>query len=168
MAIPVTVFVSVILVVVFLMYLSGKIRSLPCGSGVNKAFMRHFVHIDPMHLLINLYAFYVLSRVEVQMGSGPFLGLLVFLLIVNMAIEVVLHILNPEFPCSIGFSGILFGIAAWELFVANEVNTGLLLLLAAMVINPSLQNPRASLLGHSIGAIAGVIGALLWNKLRHK
>ena len=34
-----------------------------------------------------------------------------------------------------------------------------------MVALPSIQNPKASLSGHAIGAVSGIIGGLLWTKL---
>ena len=76
--------------------------------------------------------------------------------------------LLKSLPCSIGFSGVLFGVAAWELVTNKGFDWLVALSLVAMVAVPTIQNPKASLMGHIVGAIAGIIGGLIWGKIAVK
>lgn len=163
--IPVTLFLAVSIVVVFSLYLTTAIKTIPCGKDVMSKFYSNFVHIEPYHLMANLFALYALSRVERELGAKRFIGLIVFLLIFTTLTEVVIHKAYNQLPCSIGFSGILFGIMAWELVTKRKLDMVLVLSIIALVAAPTIQNPKASLMGHSVGAVAGVVGGLLWNKL---
>lgn len=163
--VPVSIFLSVSIIVVFSLYLTNAIKTIPCGNNVLSGFFSNFIHIEPYHLMANLFALYALSRVERNIGAKKFITLIVFLLIFNTIIEVALHKLFPKIPCSIGFSGVLFGIMTWELVTNQELDFILLVSIGAMVLSPSIMNPKASLLGHAAGAATGVIGALIWKKI---
>lgn len=163
--IPVSLFLAVSIIVVFALYLTTAIKTLPCGKDIMSSFLSNFVHIDSYHLMANLFALYALSRVEQDIGAKPFIALIVFLLLFTSIAEVVAHKIFPSLPCSIGFSGVLFGIMAWELVTVKELDFILVLSIVSMVIMPSIQNPKASFMGHAVGAVAGVIGGLIWKKL---
>jgi membrane associated rhomboid family serine protease len=163
--IPVSLFLAVSIIMVFALYLTTAIKTLPCGKDIMTSFLSNFVHIDSYHLMANLFALYALSRVERSIGAKPFIALIVFLLLFTSIAEVFAHKMFPALPCSIGFSGVLFGLMAWELVTNKELDFVLLLSITTMVIMPSIQNPKASLLGHTVGAIAGVVGGLIWKKL---
>lgn len=163
--IPVSIFLAVTIVVVFSLYLTTAIKTIPCGKDVMSSFMSNFVHIDPYHLMANLFAMYALSRVERDIGGKRFTALIIFLLIFNTIAEVTAHKLFPEMPCSIGFSGVLFGIMTWELASKKDLDFVLTTSIVSMVVLPSVQNPKASLMGHAVGAIAGVVGGLLWKRI---
>jgi membrane associated rhomboid family serine protease len=163
--IPVSVFFAVSIIIVFSLYLTTAIKTIPCGNDVMSSFLSNFVHVDSYHLMANLFALYSLSRVEQNVGTKRFLGLIVFLLIFNTLAETIVHKAYPNMPCSIGFSGILFGIMTWEIVTKKQLDLMLVFSIVAMVVIPSIQNPKASLLGHSVGAIAGVVGGLVWKKL---
>ena len=72
--------------------------------------MSNFVHVDAAHLISNLYALYAISRVEEKMGFKPFIWLIVFLLSFNTLVHYMLRSVFKDMKCSIGFSGILFGL----------------------------------------------------------
>lgn len=163
--IPVTLFLAVSIVVVFSLYLTTWIKTIPCGKDVMSIFTSNFIHLDPYHLMSNLFALYALSRVEQQLGAKKFIGLIIFLLIFTTFVEVLVHKIYIQIPCSIGFSGILFGIMTWELVTNKELDLILVLSIIAIVAVPSIQSEKVSLLGHSIGAIGGVVGGLIWNRL---
>jgi membrane associated rhomboid family serine protease len=153
---PVFAFVTTVLIVISLLYFFGLLKTLPCGDGVLRGLNRTFVHVDLAHILSNLFVFYVLSRIEMNFGSKFFVMLIVQLLILTTALEwIVKQFWN--IPCSIGFSGVLFGLAVWELVYDRNLNMALLLGIGAMIITPSLHNPKASLIGHGLGALAGLI-----------
>lgn len=163
--VPVSVFLAVSIVVVFSLYATTAIKTIPCGKDVMSLFYSNFVHVDIYHLLSNLFALYALSRVEVATGGKKFTALIVFLLFFNTLAEAAIYRIFKGLPCSIGFSGVLFGVAAWELVTNKGFDWMVVLSLILMVVGPSIQNPRASLAGHVVGAVAGVVGALLWSKL---
>lgn len=163
--VPVSAFLGVIIIVVFSLYLTTAIKTIPCGKDVLSSFYSNFVHIEPYHLIANLYALYALSRVEQRIGSKQFVAIVIFSLFFNTLVETGIHKLNENIPCSIGFSGVLFGIMTWELVTSKKIDLYLLTAIAGMVILPSIYNPKASLIGHAIGAISGVASGLIWNKL---
>lgn len=162
--IPVSLFLSVSIIIIFSLYLTTAIKTIPCGNDVMSSFFSNFVHVDSYHLMSNLIALYALSRVERDIGVKKFIGLILFLLIFNTIAETIIHKAYPQMKCSIGFSGVLFGIMTWEIITKKDLDFILILSIVIMVI-PSVQNPKVSFTGHAVGAIAGVIGGLAWKKL---
>lgn len=163
--IPVSLFLAVSIVVVFSLYLTTAIKTIPCGKDVMSSFMNNFVHLDYYHLTANLFALYALSRVERDIGGKRFMGLIIFLLFFNSIAEVTTHKLFPGIPCSIGFSGVLFGVMTWEIVSKKDIDILILLSITTIVILPSIQNSKSSLMGHAVGAVAGIVGGLLWKKI---
>ena len=163
--IPVSVFLAVSIIVIFSLYATTALKEIPCGKDVMSLFYSNFVHIDVYHLLSNLFALYALSRVEVATGGKKFTALIVFLLLFNTLAEAAMYRIFNGLPCSIGFSGVLFGVAAWELVTNKGFDWMVALSLVVMIAGPSIQNPKASLMGHTVGAVAGVVGGLLWSKM---
>ena len=166
--VPVSVFLAVSIIVVFSLYATTALKEIPCGKDVMSLFYSNFVHIDVYHLLSNLFALYALSRVEVATGGKKFTALIVFLLLFNTLAEAAMYRIFKGLPCSIGFSGVLFGVAAWELVTNKGFDWMVALSLVVMIAGPSIQNPKASLMGHTVGAVAGVVGGLLWSKMAPK
>ena len=58
---------------------------------------------------------------------------------------------SKKMPCSVGFSGIVIGLAAFELIKDCEsgVDLGALLAILLVVLHPSLRSPRAT--GAAVG-----------------
>lgn len=163
--IPVSVSIAILIVIIFSLYLTKAIQTLPCGKNLISIFYSNFVHTRISHLAVNIFAIYALSVIEKDIGPRRFLGLIIFLLVFNTITEFILRKIFHSIPCSIGFSGILFGISAWELVTTKEFDLLLILSIMAMVLVPSIEDSRASLMGHAVGALSGVIGGLIWNKL---
>ena len=157
---PVTCLVSTGMIVVFLLYRTNTIDTLPCHNGLNTALARHFTHIAPEHLLSNLIVFGSLSRIEEIIGSIAYIKLLVQLALWSAGLEASIKY-QFKIPCAIGFSSILFGLLVWALFriVRYRMSVALMLLVLALVVMPSLSNPQASMLGHALGALSGLIVA---------
>lgn len=65
-------------------------------------------------------------------------------------------------PCSIGFSGILFGLFTWELVSKKKFDVEILIAMIIMVVGPSLRSKKVSLSGHAIGAVSGIIAGISW------
>ena len=49
--------------------------------------------------------------------------------------------------------------------MGKEVDLMVALSLVVMISGPSIRNPKVSLMGHIVGAVAGIVGALLWSKI---
>ena len=79
--VPISVFIAVSIVVIFSLYTTTAIKTIPCGKNIMSIFYSNFVHIDLYHLLSNLFALYALSRVEIAVGGKQFVALIVFLLL---------------------------------------------------------------------------------------
>ena len=163
--VPVSVLIAVSIIVIFSLYATTALKEIPCGKDVMSIFYGNFVHIDIYHLISNIFALYALSRVEVSVGGKQFVALIVFLLMFNTIAEVLMYRIFKGLQCSIGFSGVLFGVATWEMVTNQDFDWVLITSLITMVAGPTIQNPKASLMGHAVGAVAGVIGGLLWSRL---
>lgn len=163
--IPISLFLSLSIIIVFILINIKVINRIPCGDSIYEIFTTNFIHIEPSHLIFNLYALYALSRVEEEMGVQSFIWLVVFLLLFNTLIEFLMRNFWKNMKCSIGFSGILFGIATWEIVSKKHINLETVLVIIIMVLGPSIQNKKVSLEGHAIGALSGIIGAVLWKKI---
>ena len=163
--VPVSVMITISIVIIFSLYVTTAIKKIPCGKDVMSIFYGNFVHIDIYHLISNIYALYALSRVELSIGSKQFTGLIAFLLVFNTIAESLMHKIFKSLKCSIGFSGILFGVTAWEMVTSRDLDWVLISSLLAMVVGPTIQNPKASLMGHAVGAVVGVIGGIIWSKI---
>ncbi len=151
---------SLSMVAVFIAYNAGKFKSLPCGPGLLPALERNFIHLDITHLLANLGSFWILSRIEVKEGSAQFTGIVLALLALITTGELVFKIGQGK-KCAIGFSGVLFGLIAWELVSKSvKLNGQVILAIILAVVGTSVGNPKVSLEGHALGAAAGVVAGL--------
>jgi membrane associated rhomboid family serine protease len=156
--------VSIVLVAIWIAYATKKLTKIPCQNTLLAGVQRNFIHIELPHLAANLFTFWVLSRIEDRMGSAVYAGLIAALLVIFTLSEYAIGRAaigkNPK--CSIGFSGILFGLVAWELLTARtKLDWQLVLALAAMIITPSLASRKVSFTGHLLGAVCGlVLGAV--------
>ncbi len=157
---------QIIFVILILVFVRHGIlnHGFSCEHDVLNIAYRQFVHVEIIHLLVNLYALYVLSRVERNIGFKNFSILILSLLVVSTLMELGVSKFI-DLNCSIGFSGILFGIVAWELVTGQDVDFSLIAVLFFMVLQPSLTNPKASLVGHAIGACSGILVGLTWKRI---
>ncbi len=166
--IPVCIFLIISLFSIFLIYLTSIVKSVPCGKDVLSNFYSNFTHVDIFHLIGNLSGLYVLSRVEQNIGSKQFIKLLIFLLIFNTVTETIIHKIIPSTQCSIGFSGVLFGIATWEIITTQEVDYAAVLAIIFSAIRPTVNQIKTSISGHVIGAIGGIISGIIWSMIYKK
>ena len=162
--IPTSTIIGCSLIIIFLLYSTKHITKVPCGTDIKDIFMTNFVHTDLYHLLFNLYALYALSRVERYIGYQKFAVLILFLLVFTTLGEYIIKKIIHQNQCSIGFSGILFGLLTWEIIIVNKIDIIVLMAIVVKVIYPSLYNKKVSFTGHLIGAIGGIIAGLLWKK----
>lgn len=159
---PICSFISVLIITIFSLYLTNAIKTIPCEKDMISIFMSQFIHTDFLHLVSNLYGIYSLSRIENKYGPKKFFILLIFLLFINTAAETVLHkIINS--PCSIGFSGILYGVLTFETVCdKNDLDYVLLGSIITNMFVTKIFKSNISLQGHVIGAITGIISGILF------
>ena len=165
---PISTFIAICLIIIYLLFTANVVTALPCGKDIYQVFIRNFVHVDNVHLVSNLFALYAISRVEEQMGFQPFIWLVVFLIAFNTLAEYITCKLWKDMKCSIGFSGVLFGLMTWELITTRKVDLEVLLAIVLTVVVPSIGNKKISLAGHSIGAVSGVIGGIIWKFINNE
>lgn len=157
---PVCAFISVLIIIIFSLYTTSVFKSIPCEKDMVSIFICNFIHIDLFHLIANLYAIYSLSRVEILLGSRKFFILVLFLSIFNTIFESILHkIINT--PCSIGISGILYGVITFEILLTKNIDYNGLFAIFLNIYASSMSNTKSSLSGHMIGAISGILGSLI-------
>jgi membrane associated rhomboid family serine protease len=163
---PICSFLAVSIITIFSLYVTNAIKTIPCDKDMLSIFMTNFIHIDITHLISNLVALYALSRVEYKTGPKKFFILLIFLLIFNTIFEFILHkIINT--PCSIGISGILYGILTFEIICTNNIDYNMLgAVLLNVFISYGIDN-KSSLSGHLIGAISGILGAIIFKNFNY-
>lgn len=159
--VSVSSFLAGTMIIIFCLYFSNAINTLPCGTNLVSKLTSNFVHIDFYHLVSNLVGLFALSKIEEKLGAKKFLLLILFLVTITSAIEIVLHKLFKSYPCSIGFSGILFGILTYEITTLHKFDPLLLVPIFTTIFLPS-NAEKTSILGHFIGAISGVIAGLLY------
>lgn len=159
---PICSFISVLIITIFSLYLTNAIKTIPCEKDMISIFMSQFIHTDFLHLVSNLYGIYSLSRIENKYGPKKFFILLIFLLFINTTAETVLHkIINS--PCSIGFSGILYGVLTFETVCdKNDLDYVLLGSIITNMFVTKIFKSNISLQGHVIGAITGIISGILF------
>lgn len=162
--IPISSFIATILIIIFLLSFSTLLKIEPCNKDFLSSIVSNFLHTDIIHLIFNLYGLYVLSRIESEVGSTHFGIVVLFIVLINTFIEILLHkIIN--LPCSIGFSGILYGILAYELISGNKKVSYHIAMIVIYDIVASRFNKKISLISHFIGIISGILVGLL---IKHK
>lgn len=153
--------VTIILVIIHFLPKTGS----HCDTSLQNSLVRNFYHANIPHLATNLYALKSLYNLESQSGPLNYVGIIVVITAINTIIDYFITS-NMNTQCSIGFSGILLGLFSFELIGHPKKSIQQVLpAIIAMVVYPSIKNPRASLLGHTIGALSGLIFGLLIHKV---
>jgi membrane associated rhomboid family serine protease len=154
-----TFIIFVILIFIYACYQSGFFKSIPCENGIVNGVSRSFIHISTTHLLANLAGIYILYRAEMQLGSSKFLRTFISILVISIVFECIYSLLF-KVECSIGFSGVLFGFAAWSILTEKKLDYSLLGLLAVFIVGTSIKDSKASFCGHLCGFMAGITTAI--------
>jgi len=159
---PICSTVIIINFIVFLLYFTSIIKTIPCDNDMKSIFVSNFIHIDYKHLLANAFGIYALSRIEEKIGIYEFLKLLIFILVIFTILETLLHNIYKEINCSIGFSGIILGMITYE-YIKNygAIDYEILLSLIIYLIVPSYFSPNVSFSGHLLGVVAGIIASYI-------
>lgn len=157
---PFSLFIAIILVFVSVLYSSKALTNLPCENKVNDLFLTNFIHTDIWHLLTNLYGLAVISQIEEKIGTRKFMLLVSFNLVVFVTIDYFYRKISKA-KCSIGFSGILYGLLLYELLELHKFSVNLVLSIVLFLIASQITNTSVSLSSHIIGVISGVISTFL-------
>lgn len=147
----VTVCLSVVLVCVYFAYYLKAWSKIPCGNDFLSILASQFVHISLLHLASNLFSLWYMAMIERQLGIGKFLALVASIALLSTLIDTLIG----KRKCSIGFSGILFGLFAWSVLTMPGFKWYNLGLVAVMLL--ANTGPNISLRGHAIGAVSGII-----------
>ena len=136
---PVFVVLTIVLIIIAIdLNRDNKRKVLNyCEPGILNGIKRSFSHVDPAHLLSNLIVFYILSRIETSRGSIFYIKLIVQLFVLTAVMEYIIQ-RYCHIPCAIGFSGILYGLLAWEIMRKNNLSPKVIVLsILPLVILPS-------------------------------
>lgn len=163
--IPISVFLAVTIIIIFSLYFTNLLKSIPCQKNLSNIFINNFIHIDIYHLVGNILGLYSMSRIERSLGTKKFIILICCLLLTASILEVITFQLFPSIPCGIGISGLLFGLITWELIIVQKMDFTLVLSLIFTVILPSLKGKNVSIFGHLSGIIAGILVGMSWKKI---
>jgi membrane associated rhomboid family serine protease len=126
-----------------------------------------FLHASPLHLLMNMFLLYLLSR-ELEPAIGHVRFLLVYVVsLLGGALGVML--VSPD-AATLGASGAIFGLMGALVVLQlrakqNPWNSGLGLLIVINLVITFL-NPEISVGGHIGGLVAGAVAGLLVTPLR--
>lgn len=149
--------ISIIIIIIYLLYFINIFKSYPCGKDMVSNMLSNFIHNEPVHLISNLYGLYVLTRVEEKVGSLNFIYIVLIILIMNSIFETIFHRLF-NLSCSIGFSGIIYGIFAWEIVSGfKEFDWTLLSAIIFDIFSVLFLKKKIGLINHFIGIISGLI-----------
>lgn len=159
----------IVIITLVLIQISQEFSTTATGSFIDcddTSYLRQLYHSlthgNLLHLAINLYTFYQLSILETQLGSKNYFILLIAILFLSSGIYLLMNKLlyGNKIVCSVGFSGVLFGLIVWSRFIMNgSFNTTDMKMLLVLLILPTLRNPQISFMGHLSGLLAGLI---LW------
>lgn len=145
-----------------LSYFFGFTDNIPCQSNPISSFIRNFIHVSPTHLLANMYAFNRIQAIETTLGSAGYAQLILILATLQTLIEMLISYYT-SLHCSIGFSGVLYGLFSWSIVSKQQTSYQLLGILFFSILTASMQNSQLSLIGHLMGFISGIVVALFQN-----
>ena len=153
-----------------LLYSSGALSTVNCedNSYVGHVW-RATMHGNLMHLAINCYSLYTLSKLEGIYGSFNYSILLAILWLGSAYLQHLMGILNSKgyfpFPtCSVGISATILGLVVFENIVKNDgIDKTQVRQMLLLLIIPFIQNPQVSIAGHMSGIVTGSTLASLYN-----
>ena len=155
------IFTIIILILTFYQFNeidNGNTKNM-CKKSLFNSFIRQFYHAYITHLLSNLYVFFQLSYLLNNILSFNSYLILVISLIILLTLTDYILYNNNLIKCSIGFSGVVFGIYTWVLLHNNTLtnnNTKSLIIDLLVLLYPSVVIPNISFIGHLSGIFAGL------------
>lgn len=153
----ITLVVILILVIVYF-----TINFANTGIDLVDYQVRSLYHANLMHLVANVISFLSLSYLETMLGSLQYLIAIVFVLVVSNLLLFVLHLVVPSLKrYTVGFSGVVFGLAVIYAFAAsNDFKRAILPIIISLL--PQIFISNISIEGHACGIIAGVLYVMIF------
>ena len=146
-----SLYIAVINIAVYLLY---KIKFFDstniCNDDILSRIQGSFVHVNFTHLAMNLIGLYILSDIEKVVGSEKFIKVVLFIIASSSIIETIL-----KTSCSIGFSGVLYGLLAYEMFIKKKIELDIIIVLVTLCFIPDNYS-NISHSGHLIGFVSGM------------
>lgn len=149
-----SIIIGVFLFLVYIGYYTKYLTNIPCDSTLVSKFCSNFVHIDSIHLILNLLGLFIISNLEKEIGTKKFISVVISISVLLSILETFLHQ-----KCSIGFSGVLYGLFAYEMMYNKYVDYDLLLTLILMFLFST--DTKISHTGHALGFFAGFLVSLI-------
>ena len=150
----ISIFISIILSLIYFFYNSKILKTIPCNKELSSKFLCNFIHTNHVHLIANLLGLYFISELETQIGSSNFLTLVILITLILSIFESVV-----KNECSIGISGVLYGLVAYEMFKFKNIDYNVIYTLVLLFLFSS--NSKISHIGHLLGFIAGLTATYL-------
>jgi len=147
----VSLYIALINIIVYFLYKIELFKEIPCQDDLISNIQRDFIHIKFTHLLLNLTGLYVLSNIEKRIGTDKFLKLLVFIITITSFIETQFY----NSYCSIGFSGILYALLAYQMLILKKIEVNVIIVLMLLYFT---QDGVTSNSFHLIGFLTGIVG----------
>ena len=126
-----------------------------CQKGFVYSLARIFIHVNAPHLLFNLAAFYQIDRLIADQQAT----VVSLIIMVNATIDYLVYGLGYS-HCSIGFSGVIFGLITY-LYLRQKISASDLIKNLSILLVPSMLIPNISFIGHLEGIISGFLVYLL-------
>lgn len=154
----ISLYIALINITVYLLYKIKFFDSVNiCNDDILSRIQGSLVHVNLTHLMMNLIGLYILSEIEKAIGSEKFIKLVLFIIVLSSIIEMVL-----KTSCSIGFSGVLYGLLAYEMFIKKKIQLDIIIVLVSLCFIPDNYS-NISHSGHLIGFISGMAGYYIFN-----
>lgn len=144
-----SIVIGIFLILIYIGYNTGYFIKIPCDNTITSKFLSNFVHIDSIHLLLNLLGLFIISNFEKEIGSKKFLTLVLSLIIILTIIEKMFFK-----KCSIGFSAVLFGIFAYQMMYENNIDYQMLIVLILLFLFST--DTKISHSSHIVGFFSGL------------
>lgn len=103
----------------------------------------------------------ILLQLEYRFDTYKFIYIVSFLLLASSGIHLLIDKITGNKSCAIGFSGVLFGMIAFQMGLQG-FTPALIAELTTLLVLPSLNNPRISFVGHLSGIIAGIMATQIF------
>ena len=150
----ISIFIAGVISLIYFLYNENILTTIPCDQTFSSKFLSNFFHINFFHLILNLVGLYLLSDLEQQIGSSKFVILFFLILIISSSFEYIL-----QTGCSIGISGVLYGLVAYEMFKIKNIDYNVILTLVLLFLFSN--NSKISHTGHLLGFISGLLATIL-------
>ena len=150
----ISIFISILLSLTYFLYNSNILTTIPCDQDFSSKLLSNFIHTNSVHLISNLMGIYFISELEIKIGSSNFLTLVILITVILSIFEYAV-----KSGCSIGISGVLYGLVAYEMFKFKNVDYNVLFTLVLLFLFSG--DSKISHTGHLLGFIAGLTATYL-------